>query len=208
MKLIKLWTVLVLILTSFTFFSCNDDPTCSDGEQNGGEIGIDCGGPCISCDSIGLVITNPIDTSDMIIDTSDMVIDSSDIIIDPADLYSCDTLICAQINGTDFTGYISYGDTDATSLLIIGTTGIEQLSINFSGTQAVGTYDFSMAQGIYNNGTTTYTTGQASDGSITFTVFDAVAQTVSGTFEFTAIGEDSTDVVEVTNGTFMEITYE
>jgi hypothetical protein len=26
-------------------------PTCSDGFENGGETGIDCGGPCPPCDA-------------------------------------------------------------------------------------------------------------------------------------------------------------
>ena len=38
---------------SETFTSCSRDckPTCFDGIQNQGEEGVDCGGPCNSCDS-------------------------------------------------------------------------------------------------------------------------------------------------------------
>ena len=52
-NLIKL--TLIALIISFAFTSCNggDDPnptaTCSDGIQNQGEEGIDCGGPCTAC---------------------------------------------------------------------------------------------------------------------------------------------------------------
>jgi hypothetical protein len=39
----------LLILLSFTFFSCKQKPDCSDGIHNQGETLIDCGGPCAAC---------------------------------------------------------------------------------------------------------------------------------------------------------------
>ncbi len=50
MKMI-LRNIRLLALTLFVMGSmaCSDDPTCTDGEQNQFEMGIDCGGPCIPC---------------------------------------------------------------------------------------------------------------------------------------------------------------
>ncbi|AKT35959.1 DNRLRE domain-containing protein [Chondromyces crocatus] len=38
---------------------CYTAPTCSDGIQNQGETGVDCGGPCSPCASAGVSITAP-----------------------------------------------------------------------------------------------------------------------------------------------------
>ena len=45
MKLNSLFIALALCC-AVVFNSCEDDPTCTDGLQNQGELGIDCGGPC------------------------------------------------------------------------------------------------------------------------------------------------------------------
>lgn len=53
MKTLKL----ILICTALVGFSTNwqsckeDEPTCTDGIQNGTEAGVDCGGPCAACPS-------------------------------------------------------------------------------------------------------------------------------------------------------------
>jgi len=38
--------------------ACGPAPTCSDGIQNQGETGVDCGGPCAACPSCGDAICN------------------------------------------------------------------------------------------------------------------------------------------------------
>lgn len=38
---------------------CYTEPTCSDGVQNQGETGVDCGGPCAPCGGAGVTITAP-----------------------------------------------------------------------------------------------------------------------------------------------------
>ncbi len=49
----------ILFFFLLLLFSCSKDPvaTCTDGIQNGTEIGIDCGGSCQACDILGC--TNP-----------------------------------------------------------------------------------------------------------------------------------------------------
>lgn len=44
MKIFFVLTAFVLVLSS-----CNDDINCNNGEQDGDETGIDCGGSCIEC---------------------------------------------------------------------------------------------------------------------------------------------------------------
>ncbi len=47
------FSILFLFIASFIIASCTKDPNCGDGIQNGGELGIDCCGPCDSnCVSI------------------------------------------------------------------------------------------------------------------------------------------------------------
>jgi len=41
--------ILFLILLSFYNSNFKPAPTCSDGKQNQGEEGVDCGGPCADC---------------------------------------------------------------------------------------------------------------------------------------------------------------
>lgn len=41
----------LLLSLSVIAMSCGDDPTCFDGEQNGNETGIDCGGDCTPCET-------------------------------------------------------------------------------------------------------------------------------------------------------------
>lgn len=51
MKLIRLF-FLAMVAISISFVACkkeDDKATCSDGVQNQGETGIDCGGPCAAC---------------------------------------------------------------------------------------------------------------------------------------------------------------
>jgi len=48
MKINYFKTLIFLIAGIAIFSSCKDDPTCFDGEQNQGELGIDCCGPCDS----------------------------------------------------------------------------------------------------------------------------------------------------------------
>ena len=58
-------TLLFGLLLSLSVFamSCGDDPTCDDGEMNGNETGIDCGGDeCAPCPSCGDGIQNGTET--------------------------------------------------------------------------------------------------------------------------------------------------
>lgn len=65
-KIILIVTALLLGL-AFALYSCNDDDngddnnntepaTCNDGIKNQGEAGVDCGGPCLLCDSMSATI--------------------------------------------------------------------------------------------------------------------------------------------------------
>lgn len=55
----KLSTLLLAFSLAFLFHSCGEDAsTCFDGEMNGIETGIDCGGDCDPCGSKFIVTTN------------------------------------------------------------------------------------------------------------------------------------------------------
>ena len=47
--IIKIFTLFILISISHSAFSMAAPATCTDGIQNQGELGIDCGGPCPAC---------------------------------------------------------------------------------------------------------------------------------------------------------------
>jgi len=46
MKSLKIISFIILITNLFLSTACNKKPSCSDGIQNQGELGIDCNGPC------------------------------------------------------------------------------------------------------------------------------------------------------------------
>jgi len=50
--LIQMFSLLVIALILFIHSGCSKEPTCSDGKQNQGELGIDCCGPCNPCNNL------------------------------------------------------------------------------------------------------------------------------------------------------------
>ncbi|PID52221.1 MAG: hypothetical protein CR972_02975 [Candidatus Moraniibacteriota bacterium] len=48
--IITVFAIMFLVFISLVFSIIISDPTCSDGKQNQGEEGIDCGGPCATCE--------------------------------------------------------------------------------------------------------------------------------------------------------------
>jgi len=48
-QIFRNFQIVALSLFIVSLFACIDDPSCSDGEQNQFETGIDCGGPCPAC---------------------------------------------------------------------------------------------------------------------------------------------------------------
>ncbi len=52
--------IFFLIISGSYFIWLKPSPSCFDGRQNQGEIGIDCGGPCIDCE---IKILNPLEVS-------------------------------------------------------------------------------------------------------------------------------------------------
>lgn len=48
MKALK-FLILGLFLLNISVYSCKEEETCTDGIQNQGETGVDCGGPCAAC---------------------------------------------------------------------------------------------------------------------------------------------------------------
>lgn len=190
MKLFKIWSFSILSLSVFLMMSCGSDPTCTDGEQNGGETGIDCGGPCISCDSIGIVI--PIDT--MMEDTME-------------EMTSCANRLCAQVSGSEFVGEQSTAeDLLGETILIKGITGTTEIGLNYSGLREVGNYDFAQTLANYTEAGTVYEANDTLDGTINFTLFDTANKVISGTFEFTGTNASGTEI-QVTNGTFDQLSY-
>lgn len=64
MKKIKLLFQLIITVSIISLAGCDKEPafTCSDGVQNGTEIGVDCGGECIICSTCNDNVQNGIET--------------------------------------------------------------------------------------------------------------------------------------------------
>lgn len=48
-KITSIFYVCIMMFSVIMFTSCGDDETCTDGIQNQGETGVDCGGECTAC---------------------------------------------------------------------------------------------------------------------------------------------------------------
>jgi len=72
---IRHFSLIATLFMCLSFYSCQEDPTCFDGELNQDEIDIDCGGVCIDCEpvdcSIGLAneFSYSVDGVDMDVDS-------------------------------------------------------------------------------------------------------------------------------------------
>lgn len=203
-KIILLYlSILGFLLTS----SCGDNSfSCEDGEQNQGELGIDCGGPCPNCEYMRTC-------SDGIQNGGELGVDCGG---------TCPN-VCSEIVITNTLFEATVNDTDWAALQVNGTTSNETLTL--SGLDANGldndyeikliySEEFTARTGTLDMVANTASIGGtniggnciATSGSISFTKFDTTNKLVSGTFEFTCQDANGAETI-VTNGKFQDISY-
>jgi len=188
---------LVLFLINLFFASCSEKidntGTCSDGIKNQGEQGVDCGGPCQNvCPSCADGIRNQGETA---VDCGGPC--------DPCYPRFAATINNVQWNSTSRSAFISGPGT----VRIYGTDQMNNITLNYSGPLSTGTVN-----------TGPKFTGELRDGqgnlylsapggSITFTTFDTLTNTISGTYTFIGINSVNSTSKLVTGGIFNVLTY-
>ena len=168
--------------------------TCSDGIQNQGETGIDCGGPCTACASCSDGIQNQGETG----------IDCGG----PCSPCAVATM-SATIDGTPWNANYIKGSLLSGTLAIQGVyiSTTQGISLSYSDTFAVGTYPLGSLSGNYAVSSPSTVNCIIQTGSITFTQFNTTTKTVSGTFYFNC-KDTSTGVSQViANGVFNNVKY-
>jgi len=177
-----------LLLGSFLLLNACKDSSCTDGEQNQFETGIDCGGPCPICND------NPIT-----VDTTNTNNQNQN-----------DTIMSASIGGTaweanNIVSSVSINDV----LTIVGALGTQTIALEYGGAFGVGSYQLG------GDNTATYTADGVvhfadfgeNNGTITFSQFDVGNQIVSGTFSFDAAADSVSTPISITQGVFTNIKY-
>ncbi|QQS31553.1 MAG: hypothetical protein IPM47_13825 [Sphingobacteriales bacterium] len=181
---------------------CANMPNCSDGIQNGGELGVDCGGPC----------SNPCNNppaptcTDGIQNQGETGVDCGG----PCTPCSSPTNAMSALidsspwSGTDVSGLDTGGKLNLIGKTYNATDTIEVRLVH-GGAFATGTYDFTAIN------PATYLQGNiqciSSAGTITFTTFNTTTKLVIGSFEFGCTDAGGgTGTHNITSGTF-EITY-
>ncbi len=167
--------------------------TCSDGIQNQGEQGVDCGGPCGNiCASCG----------DGIMNQGETAVDCGG----PCD--PCYQRLTASINGTTWNSQSRNAFIASPGALrIYGTNSVKNITLNYSGPFVAGT----VATGVQFTGELRDENGNlfssAPGGSISFSTFDTLSHTVSGTYQFLGTNALSGGSTIVSNGVFNVLEY-
>jgi len=198
MSVLKTWISLVVLL-SLVLIGCGKEPSCTDGIQNQGETGIDCCAVGTTCDICPVCVLNPEDS----MSTDTMSMDTMTTTDDP--------LITAKVNGDDWTSTVVATEVLGGSTLKILGSGDNGATLQLTYSQAFepGTYDYVSNFFLYETGSmVSYQSDNSLGGSLVFSTFDTINNTVSGTFEFSAVNQaDSTDVLQFTEGVFSNIAY-
>ena len=175
--------------------NCNQTYTCTDGQQNQGETGIDCGdaaGLCPPCDTSG---TPTATCTDGIQNGTETGVDcggscpACDDPVDPVDPPVTGTPnMTATVNGSAWEsegmGIDSYGSLSIVGISVTAAGDSVSLALNYSGDFLVGTYDFAdigVGAVISVNGTTAECASTV--GTLAFSTFDTINNEVSGTFQ-------------------------
>ncbi len=164
---------------------CKDDPTCDDGEQNQGETGIDCGGPCPACGAVA-------NCFDGVQNQDETGIDCGGVCPDCPTINECPTVFSNTLSltadGNNAVADIVSAQEVGGLLNISGTVSSDFSSISISqATYAAGTYDVgAMTIVQYTDPSGTVYTSQlaGSSGAVTFSTFenDADCKYVTGSF--------------------------
>lgn len=181
---------------------CANMPNCSDGIQNGGELGVDCGGPC----------PNPCNNpptptcTDGIQNQGETGVDCG------GPCAPCATptaAMSALIDATPWSATDVSGLNTGGKLNLIGksytATDTTEIRLVHGGAFETGTFDFTAIN------PATYKKGAiqaiSSSGTITFTTFNTTTKKVIGTFSFECTDTaGGTGNHSITSGTF-DITY-
>lgn len=176
-----------LLLGSFLLINACKDASCTDGEQNQFETGIDCGGPCPVCNDNPI----PVDTT-----TNNNNQNQNDI-------------MSANIAGVaweanNIVSSVSINDV----LTIVGALGTQTISLEYGGTFGVGSYPLGGDNGAtYTADGVVHSVDFGGNGTITFSQFDTGNQVVSGTFAFDAAVDSTSTPVSITQGVFTNVGY-
>lgn len=191
--------LLCVIACSVIYYGCkkkDETPaaTCSDGIQNQGETGVDCGGPCTACATC----------SDGIQNQGETAIDCG------GPCPACPVAsMSANVDGTPWTANYINAYALSGSLIIqasyLSTT--HAIQIIHSGTFAPGTYSLGGLSGSYAESTPSTVNCIIQTGTITFTQFNTTTKTVSGTFSFSCTDPSTTVSQSITSGVFTNVKY-
>ncbi|MBK7970134.1 MAG: hypothetical protein IPK08_14995 [Bacteroidetes bacterium] len=185
-----------LMLLFFVFTSCSETidntGTCYDGVKNQGEQGIDCGGPCqAACASC----------ADGIMNQGETAVDCGG----PCD--PCYPRLSAKIDGVDWSATSRNAFISAPGMIrIYGTNTQSNFTLYYSGVFESGT----TTAGSTFKGEFRSLSGDlyaSTSGSISFSTFDTVARTISGTYQFLATDTTSGTQLTITSGVFNSINY-
>ena len=189
-------SILIVFITTL-LCSCSktidNTGTCSDGRQNQGEQGIDCGGPCgNSCVSCGDGIKNQGETA----------VDCGG----PCD--PCFPRLSAMLNGTNWSSLSRNAMLSAPGTIrIYGTNTAKNVTLIYSGPFQPGI----TSTGIHFTGELRDETGalftSVTGGSISFSTFDTTARIVSGTYQFLGTDNVAGTSTIVSSGVFNVLEY-
>lgn len=206
---------MMMVISSLIFTSCNKDHTCTDGEQNQGELGIDCGGPCDACVIIPQTCNDNIQNqTETGVDCggpcppcgitggptcTDGIMNGTETGVDCGgdDCPACDPVagsnFSATINGEEWEAPMADAVVNSGVIRIQGADAAAGRSVVLAhdGAFETGTYPLLAGVTLFNDNSLQPTEAvvcqllDSANGSITFTTFDTGSQTVSGTFSFT-----------------------
>jgi len=211
----------ILIMLSLCFAlllnsNCKQTYTCTDGQQNQGETGIDCGdaaGLCPPCNTTG---TPTATCTDGIQNGTETGVDcggtcpACDTTVEPP--VTTDPNMSANVNGSAWeatgAGIDSYGSLSIVGLGVTAAGDSVTIAISYAGDYLVGTYDFAdigVGAVIAINDVTAECASTI--GTLAFNTFDTINQQVSGTFTFTCLDADGNSLHTVDSGTFTSVPY-
>ena len=179
---------------------CENAVSCSNGVQDGGELGVDCGGPCPNACQTSPTCTDGIQNG------TETGVDCG------GSCTPCGTgtgTFTCSIDGTAFSATTVAGvaTTGASPILLItGTNGANSIAITHSGAFVPGTYPVTSLSPI------TYTSAansciSTSDGTLTISQFDTANKKVSGTFTFNCNNASGGGGSAITTGVFNNVSY-
>jgi len=187
----------ITLLLSLGFSSCSktvdNTGTCSDGRQNQGEQGVDCGGPCImTCPSC----------ADGIMNQNETAVDCG------GQCDQCYPGLSALVNNLPWNSTSRNAFISGPGIIrIYGTNQQKNMTLFYSGDFKKGT----VQAGTQFKGEFRDLNGNvfSSDntGSITFTTFDTTAKKIAGIYSFVANDTVNNKTIFVTSGVFTELRY-